>query len=186
MTNTINNTIVTRKSVLLSALPTSDITPVQNGKMVIYSPLDSETFMPLLLSKKDGNILVTPQDDIAEDTLLQLFSDESFSESPSYKFNEKDLVNILGDDVDYLCSIVAFLETYESFDFIDDEKFIKLLVTLKATGYGISTIMLCLEKLDKTEFMNLCTVFDEMPDATCAKFRRLITSQAYNDEDVDE
>ena len=167
----------------MSLLPAEDVTMLQNGEMILYSPKEATTYLPLVISKKDDMIVVTPEDDIPEDALVQLFSEDAFDLDGVYEFSEETLTKVLGTEPEQLCSIIGFIDTYKSFDFFDTTEFIKMLQELTSHEYGICTVMLALDTLDKKEFMQLCVTHKETPDALWRKFNRFlvaVTEKDYN------
>lgn len=171
-------TIVTRQQEsFISMLPSIDVTTVEKGKMIIYSPIDTPVYMPLLIRKKDTKLYVTPQENIPENPTKELFSDTPLLPCVTYVFEENELINLLWGEPDYLCSVIAFMEKHLSLKEFKSDDFIGMLQALLSNGYGISTIMLSLESLNKHDLIELCTAYKEMPDTIHYKFYQNFVSK---------
>ena len=175
-------TIVThQQSNFISNLPTTEV-HVKNESVVLFTPVTSTSyFIPLVIERKDGMLLVTSQDNLNDDQLFSLFSDEPFvNEDATYKFVEQALMDVLDDQAEEICEVVALLQKHKS---VDEDTLIEVFKALIEEGYGINDILKTLHALTGKEFKKLMYVCEEERYNLKRHFNQLLGDAPDDDDD---
>lgn len=151
-----NNALTLSTANFMDRLATSDVTKLGKG-LVLYSSEKSLYFCPLVINRKEGEILVTQQDNIPEDKLVALFGEDAVAPEGQYVFPEKELDELLEDEPEFLSDIVSILEKNRG---IKPESFLGLLTELKAEGFGLTHVLATLDGLASDEVARLMIVYE--------------------------
>lgn len=181
-----SKTIVTRQqSNFISNLPTTEV-HVKNENVVLYTPVTSTSyFIPLIIERKDGMLLITSQDNLDDDQLFSLFGDEPYvNDDATYKFVEQALMDVLDDQAEEICEVVALLQKNT---FVDEDALIEVFKALIEEGYGINDILKTLHTITGKEFKRLIRICEEERYNLKHHFNRLLgDAPEYDDDDYSD
>jgi hypothetical protein len=144
-------------NIISLSLRDTDTTPL-NGGMILYSPVESTTFLPLVLRKEGENILVTPQDNLSEDQLVSLFGEDSVVPEVSYSFSEKELSSVFKEEPELLSEFVALLEANNE---VESDKLLGLVKALVEEGFATLNVLVSLEAMSRTDLERLLQVYED-------------------------